>query len=148
MHPRDYFKTMESGGEWGWVFSGKQIFRLLGLFRTNGENGLFEGLRCYLWNWRNERKKEKKKEYLNRKWWKKRWFCGMFHYQDNLVFQEDQQNNFHCWKEHLEIEEIENSNVLCKEMEVVSLNELNPREIWFNFGRYSSEIIKFDNHTW
>ena len=67
----------------------------------------------------------------------------MFYYNDL-----DQLNNPHTWKEHLEIEEIENSNVLCKEMEVVSLNELNPREIWFNFGRYSSEIIKFDNHTW
>ena len=61
----------------------------------------------------------------------------MFDYQNNLVF-EDQQNNFHCWKEHLEIEEIENSNVLSKEMEVVELNESSPREILFNIGRFEN----------
>ena len=38
--------------------------------------------------------------------------------------------------EHLDIEKIENSNVLCKEMEVVSSNEPYPREIWFNLGRF------------
>ena len=50
----------------------------------------------------------------------------------------DQQNNLHCWKEHLEIEEIENSNILSKEMEVVNRNESNPREIWFNLGRFEN----------
>jgi len=77
--------------------------------------------------------KERKREYLNRKWWKKRWFGGMCNQTNHL---ENQQNNFHCWKEHLEIEEIEKSNVLCKEMEVVSANERIPREIWFNLGRF------------
>ena len=80
-----------------------------------------------------ERKKERKNEYLNRKWWKKRWFCGMCKQNNHF---EDQQNNFHCWKEHLETEEIENANVLCKEMEVVQANEWRPREIWFNLGRF------------
>ena len=59
----------------------------------------------------------------------------MFHYPSNYL---DQQNSFHCWKEHLEIEEIENSIVLCKEIEVVEENELNPREIWFNLGRFEN----------
>ena len=48
------------------------------------------------------------------------------------------------WKEHLEIEEIENSNVLCKEMENVQPNELNPREIWFNLGRFEYK----NNQIW